>query len=111
MAAVTTQAVVNGALTTPTAITASASDTIARSQFGPTGVFVRVITTGTLTNLTVTDPTRTGLSNAGTPPVLACPATGARKTLIPLAAIDPASDNATINFSSIVGVTYELDKV
>ena len=112
MAAVTSQSVVNGALTTPTPITPSASDTIARSQFGPNGVIIRVITTGTATNLTVSDPTKTDLSNSGTPPTLACPATGARKTLIPVAAIDPASDNATINFSgALTGVTYELDRV
>lgn len=111
MAAVTTQAVVNGALTTPSPITASSSDTIARSQFGPNGVMVRVITSGTATNLTVSDPTKTGLGNAGTPPTLACPSTGASMTLVPIAAINSATDNATLNFSATTGVTYELYKV
>lgn len=112
MAAVTTQSVSNGALTTPTPITPAASDTIARSQFGPNGVHIRVITTGTATDLTVSDPTTTGLGNSGTPPTLSCPATGVRKTLIPLRAIDPDTDNATLNFSGArTGVTYELDRV
>lgn len=108
MTAVSTQSIVNGALTTPTPITPTAADTIARSQFGPTGVLVRVITSGTATTLTVTDPTLTGLSNAGTPPPLVCPATGARMTFVPLAALN-ASDQATLNFSgALTGVTYEL---
>ena len=112
MAAVTTQSVSNGALTTPTPITPAASDTIARNQFGANGVVIRIITTGTGTDFTITDPTKTDLSNVGTPAVLTCPATGARKTLIPLIAIDPTTDNATINFTGArTGITYELDRV
>jgi hypothetical protein len=112
MAAVTAQSVSNGALTTPAAITPAASDTIARGEFGPNGIMIRVITTGTATDLTITDPTKTGLGNAGTPPTLTCPATGARKTIIPLSAISSANDQAQINFSGArTGVTYELDRI
>jgi hypothetical protein len=111
MTAQVTQSVSNGALTTPNALTPAASDTFARTQFGPTGIQIRVITTGTATDVTVTDPTTTGLSNAGTPPTLSCPATGVRLTFIPLAAINPATDNATVNFSGArTGVTYEATR-
>ncbi|GAA0738812.1 hypothetical protein Drose_04150 [Dactylosporangium roseum] len=113
MAAITTQSVSNGALTTPTAITPTAADTIARSQFGPNGVLLRIITTGTATTLTVSDPTTTDLGNAGTPASQTCPATGSRMAFVPLAAINPAdSDRATINFSgALTGVTYEAYRV
>lgn len=112
MAAVTAQSASNGALATPTPITPSASDTVLRSQFGPTGLHVRVKTTGTATTLTVTDPTTTGLGNAGTVPSLTCPSTGERVTFIPLAAINSASDVATLNFSgALTGVSYELWRV
>lgn len=111
MTAVTTQSVSNGALTTPAPITPTAADTIARSQFGATGVLVRIITTGTATTLTVTDPTVTDLSNVGTPAAQVCPATGSRMAFVPLAAIN-SSDVATLNFSgALTGVTYELYRV
>lgn len=112
MTAQTSQSVSNGALTTPAALTPAASDTFARSQFGPTGILIRVITTGTATDVTITDPTATGLGNSGTPPTLSCPATGVRETLIPLAACSTATDNATVNFSGArTGVTYEAKRV
>jgi hypothetical protein len=112
MAAVSTQSVSNGALTTPTAITPAASDTIARAQFGATGVMGRVITTGTATTLTVSDPTTTDLGNVGTLAAQTAPATGSRMFFIPLAAISPSSDTATLNWSgALTGVTYELYRV
>lgn len=112
MAAVTTQSVTNGALTTPTPITPAASDTIARSQFGPNGVLVRIITTGTATTLTVSDPTTTNLGNVGTLASQTAPATGSRLAFVPLAAINPTNDLATLNWSgALTGVTYELVRV
>jgi hypothetical protein len=66
MTAQNTQSVSNGALTTPTPSRPQAADTIARTQFGPTGVLLRIITTGTATTLTVSDPTTTDLGNVGT---------------------------------------------
>lgn len=112
MAAVTSQAASNGALATPTAITPAASDTIARGQFGPNGIQMRVITTGTATTVTISDPTKTGLGNTGTPASLTMSSTGVGVTFIPLSAIDPASDYATVNFSGArTGVTYELWRV
>jgi len=108
-----TQSVSNGALTTPTALTPAASDTIARNQFGPTGVLLRIITTGTATTLTVSDSTTTGLGNTGTPTSQVCPATGSRMAFIPLAAINAAGgDVATLNFSgALTGVTYEAYRI
>lgn len=112
MAAVTTQSVSNGALTTPVPISPGASDTIARNQFGATGVMVRIITSGTATTLTVSDPTTTNLGNVGTLAAQIAPATGSRMAFVPLAAINPATDTATLNWSgALTGVTYELYRV
>lgn len=112
MTAQVTQSVSNGALTTPSPLTPAAADTIARSQFGPNGVQVRIITTGTATTLTVSDPTTTGLGNVGTLASQTAPATGARMAFIPLAAINPSTDVATLNWSgALTGVTYEAYRV
>ena len=80
-------------------------------SFGPTGVVMRVITTGTATNVAVLDPGVTpGLGNPGTVTPVACPATGVRKILIPRSAIN-SSGVATVTFSgALTGVTYELDR-
>jgi hypothetical protein len=95
--------------TTPTALTPSASETIASGSFGPTGVAARIITTGTATNVATLDPSATGLGNPGTVTPLAAPATGVRMLLIPRAAINTATDVATVTFSgALTGVTYEL---
>jgi hypothetical protein len=95
--------------TTPSAITPTASDTIASSSFGDQGVIMRVITTGTSTNVAIQDPGTTGLGNAGTVTPVAAPSTGVRMILIPRAAISPATGLATVTFSgALTGVTYEL---
>lgn len=94
--------------TTPSAITPSASDTIPAGSFGPNGVFMRVITTGTATNVATLDPGTTASSNPGTVTAVAAPATGVRMILIPRTALD-ASGVATVTFSgALTGVTYEL---
>lgn len=108
MAAITTQSISNGALTTPVPITPTATDTIPRTQFGPNGVTLRLITSGTATTLTVSDPTLTDLGNAGTLSSQTCPATGARMAFVPISAIAQGTDVASINFSgALTGVTYE----
>lgn len=112
MTAQVTQSVSNGALTTPSALTPAAADTIARSQFGSTGVLLRIITTGTATTLTVSDPTTTDLGNVGTLASQVCPSSGSRMAFIPIAAINPSTDLATLNFSgALTGVTYEAYRV
>jgi hypothetical protein len=112
MTAQNTQSVSNGALTTPTPLTPQAADTIARAQFGPNGVLGRIITTGTATTLTVSDPTTTGLGNVGTLASQTAPATGSRMFFVPIAAINPSTDVATLNWSgALTGVTYEAYRV
>ena len=110
MAAVSSQSIVTTG-TTPSVITPSASDTITSSMFGPNGLVLRVITTGTASNITVLDPGRTPTGNPGTVTAVAAPATGARMVLIPLAAIDTSTGNATVTSSSQTGLTYELYRI
>jgi hypothetical protein len=94
--------------TTPTPITPTASDTISSGSFGVNGVYLRVITTGTSTNVAVLDPGFTAQSNPGTVTAVAAPATGVRMILVPRAAIN-SSGVATVTFSgALTGVTYEL---
>jgi hypothetical protein len=95
--------------TTPAALTPSASETIAESSFGTSGVYMRVITTGTATNVAVQDPGVTTLGNPGTVTAVAAPATGVRMVLIPRSAINGTTGVATVTFSgALTGVTYEL---
>lgn len=95
--------------TTPAPITPSASDTIAADSFGPQGVFMRVITAGTTTDVAVEDPGFTPSANPGTVTAVSMPATGVRMILIPRTAIHPATGVATVTFTGTrTGVTYEL---
>ena len=110
MAALTSQSIVTTG-TTPAAITPSASDTIASGQMGPAGCVLRVITTGTASNVSVLDPNLTALGNPGTVSALAAPATGVRWLPIPPSAVDPVTGNATVTSSSQTGLTYELYRV
>lgn len=96
----------------PVPITPAASDTIPAALFGPGGLTMRLITTGTTTTLTVSDPGRTALGNAGTPTGVVAPATGSREIFISRDAIDQATQVATLGFSgAMTGVTYELWRV
>jgi hypothetical protein len=111
MAAVTTQAITPAGVA-PSPITPAASDTIAAAQLGAGGAIMRVITTGTATDVTVTDPGVTPLGNAGSVTPVSCPATGVRMVKIPRGALDPDSGVATVSFSGArTGVTYELYRV
>lgn len=111
MAAVSSQSIVITG-TTPSAITPSASDTIASGQFGANGCVMRVITTGTATNVAILDPGRTAQGNPGTVTAVAAPATGVRMVFVPASAVDPATGNATVTFSgALTGVTYELYRI
>ena len=98
-----------GALTTPTALTPAATDTISQDSFGPTGLIMFVVTTGTTTDVTVLDPTVTQQGYAGTVPTLTGTATGHRAIFIPRTAISPTTNVATVTFSGArTGVTYYL---
>lgn len=94
--------------TTPAAITPTASDTFPVGNFGPAGMFLRVITTGTATNVAILDPGFTGISNPGTVTAVAAPSTGVRMILVPRGAVN-SSGVATVTFSgALTGVTYEI---
>lgn len=110
MTAVSSQSIAGpGNTTQPSPITPTSSDTIAEAQFGANGCVMRIITTGTVTNVTVLDPGKSPSGNNGTAIVNGVPATGARMLYIPRAAIDPATQVATVTFSgALTGVTYEL---
>jgi hypothetical protein len=109
MALQASQSITSAAFTTPTALTPSSSETIAEASFGQQGVAMRVITTGTLTNVSVNDPNFTASSNPGTVTPLASPASGVRMLLIPRSAIAASTGLATVLFSgALTGVTYEL---
>lgn len=106
------QSLPSGALTTPSALTPAATDTIAAGSFGSNGLLAIVTTTGTATNVVILDPNLTAQGNAGTPPSLACPATGIRLLPIPLSAINQATQLASLTFSgALTGVTYNLFRV
>lgn len=99
------------ASTTPSVITPTVSDTISGNDILPGGgCIIRVITAGTVTNVSVLDPNLTSQGNAGTVVAVACPATGIRMILIPVTAVNPGTNLATITFSSITTVTVEAYK-
>jgi hypothetical protein len=99
----------SGALTTPTGLVPAASDTISQDSFGPNGLIMLVVTTGTTTDVTVLDPNVDALGYAGTVPTLTGTATGHRALFIPRTAIAPATGLATVTFSGVrTGVTYYL---
>jgi hypothetical protein len=97
--------------TTPSPFTPTASDTINGSEIGSRGAYLRVITTGTATNVTVADPNTTVMSNPAAPAAVACPATGVRMIFISPNAVN-ASGLVTITATgALTGVTYELYRV
>lgn len=94
---------------TPIPITPTASDTVGAAFAGPNGWTMRLITTGTTTTYTPTDPNVTALGSPGTPAGVVMPSSGSREILIPLSAINQSTQLATLNFSgALTGVTYEL---
>lgn len=113
MAALVSQSFTKGLTPVPISPAAGApgSDTIAASQMGPNGCVLRVITTGTASNVSVLDPGFTPSANPGTVTALAAPATGVRWLPVPLGAIDTATQNATVTSSSQTGLTYELYRI
>ncbi len=98
--------------TTPAPYTPTASDTIAAGDIIPGGGCVlRVVTTGTATNVAVQDPNVTAQGNPGTVTAVACPSSGVRYILVPPAAVNPSTGVATVTFSgALTGVTYDIIK-
>ena len=98
--------------TTPAPYTPTASDTISGNDIIPGGGCVlRVVTTGTATNVSVLDPNVTSQGNPGTVTAVACPSSGVRYILVPVAAVNNSTGVATVTFSgALTGVTYDLIK-
>jgi hypothetical protein len=96
--------------TAPAPVAVASSDTIAAGQFGPTGVDLRVMNAGgTVDNVTVVDPNLTVIGGTGTLAAVTVPiTTGVRTIFIPRAAIDPATQVATVQHSFITTVTCEV---
>ncbi len=110
MAALTLIAPV-GTGTTVTGTTPSATDTIALSVLGEAGCNLRVQTTGTLTNLTISDAGSTPAGNALSPATTAVTlsATQIKTIYISPKRADLATGLVTITASgALTGVTYEL---
>jgi hypothetical protein len=112
MAALSSQSVVSAG-TTPSAAAVGATDTIARAQFGPNGCLMRVVNAGgSPDNVSVADPGATPSNNPGTVTAVAVPATtGVRMIYIPLSAISPSTDQATVTHSFQTSVTCELYRI
>jgi hypothetical protein len=97
--------------TTPAPYTPTASDTISGNDIIPGGGCVlRVVTTGTATNVAVLDPNNTVQGNPGTVTAVACPSTGVRYILVPVTAVNAGTGEATVTFSSLTGCTYDIVK-
>lgn len=95
---------------TPAPVAVSASDTIAATQFGSTGCILRVINAGgSPDSVGVTDPNLTSIGGTGTVAAVSVPATtGIRMILIPVGAINQATQVATVTHSFTTTVTCEL---
>lgn len=98
--------------TTPAPYTPTASDTISANDIIPGGGCVlRVVTTGTATNVAVLDPGTTVQGNPGTVTAVACPSSGVRYILVPVSAVNTSTLVATVTFSgALTGVTYDIVK-
>lgn len=97
--------------TTGTVVTpanASASDTIAQAVLGASGVNLRIATSGTTSNVSISDASLTpGGSNAATITPIAMSATQVRVVFISPAQCAPGG-NVTITSTSQTGLTYEV---
>jgi hypothetical protein len=97
-----------GAGTVVTATTPTASDTISVALLGDQGGNLRVQTTGTLSNLTISDSGSTPAGNATTATAVAMSATQIRNVFISPKRADPNTGLITITSSSQAGMSYEL---
>lgn len=95
-----------GNLSTPAAV--ASSDTIAAADVGSRGALLRVITAGTATNVTVSDPGATPAGNAGTPVAVAVGTTATKMVYIPPSAVNASTGVATVAYSATSSVTCEL---
>jgi hypothetical protein len=102
-----TAPVAAGAAVTPT--TPTASDTISVTLLGEAGCNLRVQTTGTLTNLTISDAGLTPAGNAPPASAVAMSATQIKVIYISPKRADLTTGLVTLTASgALTGVTYEL---
>ena len=94
-----------GAIATPN--NASASDTLTQAQVGATGINLRIQTTGTGSNVTISDGGATPVSNPGTPSAIVMAATQVRYAYISPAQVNLGTGLVTITSTSQTGLTYE----
>jgi hypothetical protein len=110
MTALTSQAITLAGIV-PSAVAVSASDTIARAQFGALGVIVRVINGGGSPDIcTIVDPTLTALGSAATNPTVTIANGTSKEFFVPTSAIN-ASDQATLQHSFLTTVTCEVKRI
>lgn len=96
---------------TPATVTrnaATASDTITQTQVGATGCVLRIETTGTVSNVTVSDAGTSGANNPATVTAIAMPATGQRLLFVSPTQVNLATGLVTITSSSQTGLFYEV---
>ena len=110
MAALTSVAApLAGGLAAPVAV--SASDTIASSQFGSLGVYLRVINAGASPDtVTITDPNTTIVGSAATNPTVTVTNATTKMIFIPVSMLNAATGLATVAHSFLTTVTCEVWK-
>jgi hypothetical protein len=94
--------------TTITPTTPTVSDTISIALLGDAGCNLRVQTTGTLSNLTISDAGITPAGSATTATPVAMSATQIKTIYISPKRADLTTGLVTVTASSITGMTYEL---
>jgi hypothetical protein len=111
MAALTSTAAVIGG-TSPSAVSVSTSDTIASTQFGASGVHVRVINAGATTDtVTIVDPNLTIIGSTASNPTVTVVGTSTKVIYVPLGAVSASTGSATIQHSTTTSITCEVWKV
>lgn len=108
MALITATSILTTA-TTVTAAAAATSNTISASDIGTRGCAINIINaSGGSINVTLEDPGRTAVGNAGTEVAQAVANSADRWFKITKNHVDPATGLATVTLSSASSVTYKL---
>lgn len=108
MAALTLTTPTGGTGTVVTALTPSASDTIASSLLGEQGCVLRIQTAGTGSNITISDAGSTPAGSSTTATAITQSATQIRSVYISPKRADLTTGLVTITSSSQATMTYEL---
>lgn len=110
MAALTSQGITLAGVA-PSATSVSTSDTIASTQFGSLGVYVRVINASAVTDtVTIVDPNLTVIGSTASNPSVTVVGTSTKSIFVPVNAVSSASGSATIQHSTTTSITCEVYK-